>query len=484
MRQGEVAGSRVDVDFYHPAYANLIHQIGALSDTALISGIVASPLASGFAAGKENRAQSGEDSVPQIRPTQILPDGEIDLSDAYRISVKNASSRDYLQNGEVLFNNTNSTALVGKSAVFREPVSAVCSNHVTRLRLRDGIEPAFVEMVLNLLQQKGYFALLCTNFNNQAGINTATLATVRIPLPPAPQREGLVAQMVAARAERKAKLAEADALLAGIDGFLLDALGMAAPVDDGRRVFAVRRGDVGELSINPPAYVPELRHYLNGLRSNPAVTKTLSAYVEVNPRLDTSKLDADSVVGFIPMQAVADGATGEYTVTPRLLGEVSKGYTPFINGDILWAKITPCMQNGKSCLVDGLPNDIGFGSTEFHVLRVRAAGISGEFVREFVSQATLRRVSTYAFTGSAGQQRVPAAFLENLPFPELPVERQNEIVATIEARRLEARRLRAEAEAGWEGAKGWFEKELLGADYATQEESKAPSTAQSHAGTD
>ncbi len=318
----------------------------------------------------------------------------------------------------------------------------------------------------------------------QSNINKEEFKGCLIPLPPILEQERLVTRMESARAERKAKLAEADALLAGIDGFLLDALGMAAPVDDGRRVFAVRRGDVGELSINPPAYVPELRHYLNGLRSNPAVTKTLSAYVEVNPRLDTSKLDADSVVGFIPMQAVADGATGEYTVTPRLLGEVSKGYTPFINGDILWAKITPCMQNGKSCLVDGLPNDIGFGSTEFHVLRVRAAGISGEFVREFVSQATLRRVSTYAFTGSAGQQRVPAAFLENLPFPELPVERQNEIVATIEARRLEARRLRGEAEAGWEGAKGWFEKELLGADYATQEESKGAPTGQTHAGTD
>ena len=297
----------------------------------------------------------------------------------------------------------------------------------------------------------------------QSNINKEEFKGCLIPLPPILEQERLVTRMDAARVERKAKLAEADALLAGIDGFLLDALGVAAPVDDGRRVFAVRRGDVGELSINPPAYVPELRHYLNGLRSNPAVTKTLSAYVEVNPRLDTSKLDADTVVGFIPMQAVADGATGEYTVTSRLLAEVSKGYTPFINGDILWAKITPCMQNGKSCLVDGLPNGIGFGSTEFHVLRVRAAGISGEFVREFVSQATLRRVSTYAFTGSAGQQRVPAAFLEDLPFPELPIERQNEIVATIEARRLEARRLRAEAEAEWEGAKRWFEVQLLGA---------------------
>ena len=155
VRRGEVANSRCDVDFHHPEYANLIRQIEALPNTALVSEIIASPLISGFAAGKDNRAQSGEDSVPQIRPTQILPDGEIDLSGAYGIGVQNISERDYLQYGEVLFNNTNSTSLVGKSAVFREHISAVCSNHVTRLLVKDDIEPEFVEMVLNMLQHRG-----------------------------------------------------------------------------------------------------------------------------------------------------------------------------------------------------------------------------------------------------------------------------------------------------------------------------------------
>ena len=461
VNRGEAANSRCDVDFHHPEYASLIRQIEALPKTALISEIIARPLISGFAAGKDNRAQSGEDSVPQIRPTQILPDGEIDLSDAYAIGAQGIAERNYLQNGEVLFNNTNSTSLVGKSAVFREHISAVCSNHVTRLLLKDEIEPEYVEMVLNMLQQRGYFARLCTNFNNQAGVNTTTLSSVRLPLPSKPERQQLIAVMDAARAERRAKVAEADALLAGIDDFLLDALGTAPPVEDTRRVFAVRHRSVGDLSINPPAYAPELQRYLNALSSNPAVAKPLSAYVEINPRLDISDLDDDTVVGFIPMQAVADGATGEYEVAPRPIREVSKGYTPFRDGDVLWAKITPCMQNGKSCLVEGLPNGIGFGSTEFHVLRVRTSEVSGRFVREYISQAALRRVATYTFTGSAGQQRVPASFLENLPFPHLPIHQQNQIADTIDEIRSNARRLRGEAEVGWEGAKGWFEVQLL-----------------------
>ena len=160
-------------------------------------------------------------------------------------------------------------------------------------------------------------------------------------------------------------------------------------------------------------------------------------YVDVNPSADVSALDAEALVGFIPMQAVSDSTIGEYTITNRPLKEVRRGYTPFINGDILWAKITPCMQNGKSCIVDGLPNGVGFGSTEFHVIRVRAPGILPKFVFEFVSQDTLRRVATYAFTGSAGQQRVPANFLETLPFPKFSETRQKELVTVMDEARAE-----------------------------------------------
>ena len=441
-------------------------------------------IAGGATPARSDTSLYSDDGVRFLRILNV-DDGEIVEGDLKHITDavhEGELARSQLAVGDVLM---TITGRVGSAAVVRkEHLPGNINQHIARLRInKERCRPEFLTEWLNCpagLELSNRYV----SGGTRAALDYGAIRNIRIPLPSLAAQDALVNTLDAARAERKAKLAEADALLAGIDGVLLDALGMAAPVDDGRRVFAVRRGDVGELSINPPAYVPELRNYLNGLRSNPVVTKILSAYVEVNPRLDTSKLDADTVVGFIPMQAVADGATGEYTVTPRLLAEVSKGYTPFINGDILWAKITPCMQNGKSCLVDGLPNGIGFGSTEFHVLRVRSNGVSPEFVREFVSQTALRRVAMYAFTGSAGQQRVPAAFLEDLPFPELPIGRQNEIVATIEARRLEARQLRAEAEAGWEGAKGWFEEELLGADNATQEESKGPSTGQTHAGTD
>ena len=159
------------------------------------------------------------------------------------------------------------------------------------------------------------------------------------------------------------------------------------PTEIGKaQCFAIKWGDTSGLSLGANFYTPQLQSYLDKLSSNPAATKPLSAYVDINPSVDVSSIDPNSLVGFVPMQAVYDDATGEYTVTDRPISEVSSGYTPFINGDILWAKITPCMQNGKSCIVDGLTNGVGFGSTEFHVLRVSDTRISRRFVFEFVSQ--------------------------------------------------------------------------------------------------
>ncbi len=453
----------MDTWFNHPRYTLLNARLDATPiPTPVLGGLLVS-IAGGATPSRSDESlyADGDDGVRFFRILNV-DDGEIVDRDLKYVTAdvhNGLLERSQLAAGDVLM---TITGRVGTAAVVGdEHLPANINQHIARLRVgTERCRPEFLSEWLNCpagLELSNRYV----SGGTRAALDYGAIRNLRVPLPSLSVQDTLVSAMDAAREERRAKLAEADALLAGVDDFLLDALGIAPPAEDTRRVFAIRRGDVGDLSISPPAYVPELQRYLSGLRNNPAVTKPLSAYVEVNPRLDISKLDADTAVGFIPMPAVADGATGEYTVTPRRLDEVRKGYTPFADGDILWAKITPCMQNGKSCLVDELPNGIGFGSTEFHVLRVRAAGISAEFVREFVSQVALRRVATYAFTGSAGQQRVPATFLENLPFPELSIERQNEIANTIKKIRSEARQLRGEAEAGWAAAKRRFEVELL-----------------------
>ena len=386
---GDVAKSRCDVDFHHPSYASLVRQIETLPNTALISEIIASPLISGFAAGKENRAQSGEESAPQIRPTQILPDGEIDTSGAYGIGVKNVSERDYLQNGEVLFNNTNSTSLVGKSAVFREDVAAVCSNHVTRLLLKDGIEPEFVEMVLNMLQQQGYFARLCTNFNNQAGVNTTALANVRIPFPSAEQRESLVADMLAAREERRAKLAEADALLAGIDDFMLQALGIAPPAEDTRRVFAVSLAQMsGQERINSDYYHPERVQALRGLEQA-ADSMTVAPLIDV---VDFMREQLKTPGANYLSLAHVQGHIGELT---DAADTASGNCFAYKTDDVLFARLRPYLNKVYCAEMDGCC------STEFHVLRVKDNGtLLPEYLAAVLRSRLALAQTTHMMTGN------------------------------------------------------------------------------------
>ncbi|MBM3236417.1 hypothetical protein FJZ31_08980 [Candidatus Poribacteria bacterium] len=147
--------------------------------------------------------------------------------------------------------------------------------------------------------------------------------------------------------------------------------------------------------------------------------KPLSDICFINPRKRKDFLRESNVpTSFVPMEAV-DELTGKITKKiTRPYSEISKGYTFFEEGDVLFAKITPCMQNGKSAIAEGLIDGIGFGSTEFHVLRPKT-GVIKEWVYYFIRTTEFRRRAEEHFEGSAGQQRVPVDFIENslIPLP-------------------------------------------------------------------
>jgi restriction endonuclease S subunit len=153
--------------------------------------------------------------------------------------------------------------------------------------------------------------------------------------------------------------------------------------------------------------------------------------VAVNPKLDRSGLTDDLQVSFVPMAAVgaADGCMDVSTL--RTYVEVKKGYTHFRNGDVLFAKVTPCMENGKMAVARNLQNGVGFGSTEFHVLRP-GDSVDAQYLYHFVSSQTFRKEAARHMTGAVGLRRVPTAFLENAEFPLRPLTLQREIVAEIE----------------------------------------------------
>ena len=163
----------------------------------------------------------------------------------------------------------------------------------------------------------------------------------------------------------------------------------------------------------------------------------------VNPRARRHGCSDDTVVTFVPMAAV-DPRTGAITIhEERRLAEVANGFTAFEEGDVLFAKITPCMQNGKAALARNLTNGIGRGSTEFYVLRP-GHRVLGEYVWHFVRQPRFREAAKRSFTGTAGQQRVPKSFMQNALIPLPPLEEQRRIVDILNrAVRIETLRTQA-----------------------------------------
>ena len=157
----------------------------------------------------------------------------------------------------------------------------------------------------------------------------------------------------------------------------------------------------------------------------------LSEICAINPRVDKAAFDPASVVTFVPMPAVEAG-TGKIDVSEtRSVQAVRKGYTPFRKDDILFAKITPCMENGKMAVVPDLASNYGFGSTEFHVLRPRD-GVDPRFVYHAVSNRAFRLHAEHNMTGAVGQKRVPAAILKEHVIGLPPSNEQRRIVERIE----------------------------------------------------
>ena len=166
----------------------------------------------------------------------------------------------------------------------------------------------------------------------------------------------------------------------------------------------------------------------------------------INPRRPTGLERAeDAPTTFVPMAGVnaVRGTIADPIVRP--FSEVAKGYTYFAEGDVLFAKITPCMQNGKHAVACRLIDGIGFASTEFHVIRP-GPEIAPDWIHGYLRQPWVLTEATNHFTGSVGQQSVPDDFLSNLEIPLPPLAEQKRIAAILAEQMDAVERARAAAE--------------------------------------
>jgi type I restriction enzyme S subunit len=293
--------------------------------------------------------------------------------------------------------------------------------------------------------------LMRSSGGNYPAITEDELENVLIPIPAtAKLQNDLVTAIDAAQAARLNKLAEAETLLAGLDDYLLATLGLAPPPTDERKVFAVSLADLGaQARLNADYFHPERILSIRALAAN-------------TQKLNCSRLE--QVVDFIRDQIKTPGPnylslanvqsnTGALLATDE---NVTGACSVFQHGDVLFARLRPYLNKVHATEIDGCC------SPEFHVLRSK----NNEILRPDYLAAILRSRLTLAqtrhmMTGNT-HPRLTNDDVVNLVIPVPKPVVQEAVAAEARRRRDEARRLRTEADSGWQAAKTWFEEQLLG----------------------
>ena len=230
-----------------------------------------------------------------------------------------------------------------------------------------------------------------------------------IPIPPLPEQQRIVDRIESLLAKLDEAKEKAQAV---VDGF------------EDRKAAILHKAFAGELT--------------EGWREKKQISKNewsmikLSDACKVNPpKMNTKSLPDDLKVSFYPMPALSEKYGIITEPQTRFLGEVRTGYMNFSKGDVVFAKITPCMENGKAAVIEQLENDIGFGTTEFFVLRC-GDKLYNRFLWHLVRNRSFRDEAKAVMTGAVGQQRVPKSFLENYTINLPPIVEQFEIVRILD----------------------------------------------------
>lgn len=331
-----------------------------------------------------------------IRVTDVTATGQLNLSDPHYVKIDQKTFEKYaLRINDVLIARSGATA--GKAHIHKEKREAVFASYLIRFQPNEKkIMPIFLFYFF-------HSPLYWQQIQNwkvggaQPNVNAKNLVKLTIPLPP---------------------LEEQCRIVKHIEQLL-------GKVEEARMLRRQARGEAEQIMQ------AALHKVFSRAEEEGWAWLGLKEICTINPSKSEAKnLSDDAKVTFVPMGAVSEVTGAIENPEVRLLSEVKKGYTYFKEGDVLFAKITPCMENGKSAIARSLINKIGFGSTEFHVLRPTQKTIS-EWVYYFIRQKSFREEAERNMTGSVGQQRVPVDFLKKVKIPLPLVEEQKRRVAYL-----------------------------------------------------
>ena len=299
------------------------------------------------------------------------------------------------------------------------PEKSCVGRGLAAIRGLSGIEPFFILYLMrtyeNVLAGKG----AGTTFN---AITGNQLKTFEVPLPPLPEQRRIVAKIEELFTKLDAGINELYNAQSQLKRYRQSVLKAAF---EGKLTESWRAEHQDEIQPASP---------IAGDLPDGWVYTTLEEISELNPRIDKQSIDDDLEVTFLPMKSV-EALSGKIDLseTKRFSALKGKSYTPFHDGDILFAKVTPCMENGKIAIAHDLKNGIGFGSTEFHVIRLSEEH-SKQFFFFYFLQQSFRQEAKRAMTGAVGLLRVPTDYMRRVPIPLPPLPEQRAIVSEVESR--------------------------------------------------
>lgn len=351
-----------------------------------------------------------------------------------------------------------SGATVGKAYIHKEcPYTCFFAGYLIRFVINT--QKALPDYVFAFTQTNTYkeWVNAIQRPSGQPNINAEEYQSLEIPLPPPNIQNEIVSIIQTAYSDKKKKELEAQQLLDSIDTYLLDELGVSLPEVRNElkdRIFILNRSEL-EGRFDPTVYKDGIK-LISPIWDN----EKLSKVAFLNPTGAYKGKAAETPISFVPMEVI-DETFSEIISMDETTIEQASGFTKFREGDLLWAKITPCMQNGKSAIAKNLTNGLGCGSTEFFILRPKDERLAIEYLHVILHMKCVRETAMLYFGGSAGQQRVPASFLENFNLPLPPKEKQVEIANHVYEIRRNAKALQKEGKNILEQAKKEVEKMII-----------------------
>lgn len=317
--------------------------------------------------GKEDLDGTG---VKVIRTTNFTNFGKLNLSEVVTRSIEERKiQKKQILKYDTILERSGGTAdnPVGRVVLFEEDEQYLCNNFTQVLRFKD-IDPRFAFYALFYFYQMNKTSIRSMG-SKTTGIQNLNMSKyLEIGIPNADEDEQKQFVSIAEQADKSK--------------------------------FVGFKSQFIEMFGNP---LSDVQKY--GL-------KKLGECCELNPRRPRLNLEDSDMVSFVPMPSVSENGH-LVDVADEEYGKVKKGFTYFENNDVLFAKITPCMENGKGTIAQDLTNGIGMGSTEFHVLRPINNISNAYWLLALTRMPIFRECASKNMSGTGGQKRVGAAFLEN-----------------------------------------------------------------------